>query len=227
MAASGARPIVPSRRPFAVEPVLVELQPVGQDVAQSTDEGPPRARARYPRPSFSDILSGSRHSAGMNWSAAILAGGRARRLGGQDKSAPHRRWLPVHRSTARCLAATDRSDRARRLSRRASRVNSRGARWMARCRPAGRHWPRALVTARDRPSARTRRATCRMSPTPFLAFLADVDPDAAAVVPVCDGRWQPLCAIYARSAADTFVTASRARRSSRGPCRRAASSVRG
>ncbi len=43
--------------------------------------------------------------------------------------------------------------------------------------------------------------------TPFLAFLADVDPDAAAVVPVCDGRWQPLCAIYARSAADTFVTA--------------------
>jgi len=141
----------------------------------------------------------------MNWSAAILAGGRARRLGGQDKSA----------LTLDGIRFIDRQREALQpLTDRIVLVGYRGA------SPAPfpveqDRWPdvgplgglatalltattdRVLVLACDLPCVTTR----------FLAFLANVDSDATAVVPVCDGRWQPLCAIYAKRAADTFVTA--------------------
>jgi molybdopterin-guanine dinucleotide biosynthesis protein A len=141
----------------------------------------------------------------MNWSAAILAGGRARRLGGQDKSAL---IVDGFRFIDRQL------DALRPLTDRIVLVGYRGA--PPASIPVERDgWPdagplgglaTALVTAA---TDRVLVLACDLPyvTTPFLAFLADVDPDAAAVVPVCDGRWQPLCAIYARSAADTFVTA--------------------
>lgn len=141
----------------------------------------------------------------MNWSAAILAGGRARRLGGQDKSAlivDGRRFIDRQREALQPL--TDRI----------VLVGYRGA------HPAPfpvehDRWPdtgplgglatalltattdRVLVLACDLPYVTTQ----------FLAFLADVDPGATAVIPICDGRWQPLCAVYARRAADTLVAA--------------------
>ncbi len=141
----------------------------------------------------------------MNWSAAILAGGRARRLGGQDKSAlivDGLRFIDRQREALRPL--TDRI----------VLVGYRGAH-PAPLPVEDDRWPdagplgglatalltattdRVLVLACDLPCVTTQ----------FLAFLADVDPDAAAVLPVSDGRWQPLCAMYARHAADTFVTA--------------------
>jgi molybdopterin-guanine dinucleotide biosynthesis protein A len=141
----------------------------------------------------------------MNWSAAILAGGRARRLGGQDKSAlivDGLRFIDRQREALHPL--TDRI----------VLVGYRGA------HPAPfpvehDRWPdtgplgglatalltattdRVLVLACDLPYVTTQ----------FLAFLADVDPGATAVIPICDGRWQPLCAVYARRAADTLVAA--------------------
>jgi molybdopterin-guanine dinucleotide biosynthesis protein A len=141
----------------------------------------------------------------MNWSAAILAGGRARRLGGQDKSAlivDGRRFIDRQREALQPL--TDRI----------VLIGYRGA------HPAPfpvehDRWPdtgplgglatalltattdRVLVLACDLPYVTTQ----------FLAFLADVDPGATAVIPICDGRWQPLCAVYARRAADTLVAA--------------------
>jgi molybdopterin-guanine dinucleotide biosynthesis protein A len=141
----------------------------------------------------------------MNWSAAILAGGRARRLGGQDKSAlivDGLRFIDRQREALQPL--TDRI----------VLVGYRGA------HPAPfpvehDRWPdtgplgglatalltattdRVLVLACDLPCVTTQ----------FLAFLADVDPGATAVIPICDGRWQPLCAVYGRRAADTLVAA--------------------
>ena len=141
----------------------------------------------------------------MNWSAAILAGGRARRLGGQDKSAlivDGVRFIDRQREALQPL--TDRH-RARRLSRRSPRAFPvEHDRWPD-AGPLGglatalltATTERVLVLACDLPCVTTQ----------FLAFLADVDPDATAVVPVCDGRWQPLCAMYARRAAETFVAA--------------------
>ena len=141
----------------------------------------------------------------MNWSAAILAGGRARRLGGQDKSA-----LIVDG-----LRFIDRQQHA--LSPLTDRIVLIGAR-DARTAPLpveDDRWPGAgplggLATALS--TATTDRVlvlACDLPcvTTEFLAFLADVDPRGAAVVPVCDDRWQPLCAFYARHTVATFVAA--------------------
>jgi molybdopterin-guanine dinucleotide biosynthesis protein A len=141
----------------------------------------------------------------MNWSAAILAGGRARRLGGQDKSAlivDGLRFIDRQREALRPL--TDRI----------VLVGYRGAhppplpveddRWPD-AGPLGGLATALLTATTDRVLVLACDLPCVT--TQFLAFLADVDPDAAAVLPVSDGRWQPLCAMYARHAADTFVTA--------------------
>jgi molybdenum cofactor guanylyltransferase len=141
----------------------------------------------------------------MNWSAAILAGGRARRLGGQDKSAlivDGLRFIDRQREALRPL--TDRIVLVGYRGAQPAPVPVEPDRWPD-AGPLGglatalltATTDRVLVLACDLPCVTTR----------FLAFLADADPHATAVVPVCDGRWQPLCAIYARRAADTFVTA--------------------
>jgi molybdopterin-guanine dinucleotide biosynthesis protein A len=141
----------------------------------------------------------------MNWSAAILAGGRARRLGGQDKSAlilDGIRFIERQR------------DALQPLTNRIVLVGYRGAapaplpvehdRWPD-AGPLGGLATALLTATTDRVLVLACDLPCVT--TQFLAFLANVDSDAIAVVPVCDDRWQPLCAMYARRAAGTFVAA--------------------
>ena len=139
------------------------------------------------------------------WSAAILAGGLARRLGGQDKSA-----LIVDgvRLLDRQLAAL------RPLTDTILLVGYRGEA-PAPCPVVGDLRPGAgalgaLYTALA--AAPTRRVLVLAGDLPFvstafLAYLAAVDETAAAVVPVTDGLWHPLCAMYARSGARALATA--------------------
>jgi molybdenum cofactor guanylyltransferase len=133
------------------------------------------------------------------WSAAILAGGRARRLGGQDKGALIVDGVSV---IDRQLAAL--RGRARNIV----LVGFRGP-GPAPCpvlddvRPGtgplgalvtALTWAttdRVLVLAGDMPYVTG----------PFLEYLAALDPSARGVVPVSQGRWHPLCAMYARDAA--------------------------
>jgi len=141
----------------------------------------------------------------MNWSAAILAGGRARRLGGQDKSAlivDGVRFIDRQREALRPL--TDRIVLVGYRGDHPPPFPVEDDRW-PEAGPLGglatallaATTERVLVLACDLPCVTTQ----------FLAYLANVDPDATAVLPASDGRWQPLCAMYARRAAGTFVTA--------------------
>jgi molybdopterin-guanine dinucleotide biosynthesis protein A len=132
------------------------------------------------------------------WSAAILAGGRARRLGGLEKGAlvvdgmsVIDRQLAVLRGRARSIVL----------------VGFRGP-GPAPCpvvddlRP-GTGPLGALVTALA--SATTDRVFVLAGDMPFITapfveYLATLAHAARAVVPVSAGRWHPLCAMYARDA---------------------------
>src|SRR5262245_40152266 len=136
------------------------------------------------------------------WSAAILAGGRARRLGGQDKSALIvdgvrllDRQIAVLRpltdtillvgypgpAPASCIAVADPRPGTGPLGAIPTALSAAPT-------------ERVLILATDLP----------FLTTAFLSFLAKADENADAVVPVSGGRWQPLCAIYHRRARPTF-----------------------
>ncbi len=133
------------------------------------------------------------------WSAAILAGGRARRLDGMDKSAlvvggmaVIDRQLAVLRGRARNIVL----------------VGFRGP-GPAPCPVIDDLTPGtgplgALVTALI--SATTDRVFVLAGDMPFITapfveYLAALAHSARAVVPASAGRWHPLCAMYARDAA--------------------------
>jgi molybdopterin-guanine dinucleotide biosynthesis protein A len=133
------------------------------------------------------------------WSAAILAGGRARRLGGQDKGALIvdgvsliDRQLAVLRGRARDILF----------------VGFRGP-GAAPCRVVDDLRPGtgplgALVTALTFATTDHVLVLAGDMPfvtEPFVEYLAALGPSARAVVPVSAGRWHPLCAMYAREAA--------------------------
>jgi molybdopterin-guanine dinucleotide biosynthesis protein A len=130
------------------------------------------------------------------WSAAILAGGRARRLGGQDKSALIvdgvrllDRQIAVLRpltdtillvgypgpAPASCTAVADHRPGTGPLGAVSTALSAAPT-------------ERVLILATDLPFLTTE----------FLSFLARADENADAVVPVSGGQWQPLCAMYHR-----------------------------
>jgi molybdenum cofactor guanylyltransferase len=133
------------------------------------------------------------------WSAAILAGGRARRLGGQDKSA-----LIV--------------DGVRLLDRQIAAVCPLTDTILLVGYP-GPAPASSVVVPDHRPGtgplgaistalsiAPTERVLILAADLPFLTtafleFLARADENADAVVPVSERRWQPLCAMYHRRVA--------------------------
>jgi molybdopterin-guanine dinucleotide biosynthesis protein A len=139
------------------------------------------------------------------WSAAILAGGRARRLGGQDKSALivdgvrllDRQLAALHSLTdtillvgypglapASCVVVPDHRPGTGPLGAISTALSAATT-------------ERVLIVAVDLP----------FLTTAFLEFLARADEDADAVVPVSGGRWQPLCAMYRRRAAPVLDAA--------------------
>src|SRR5580765_4083245 len=139
------------------------------------------------------------------WSAAILAGGRARRLGGQDKSALivdgvrllDRQLAALHSLTdtillvgypgpapASCVVVPDHRPGTGPLGAIATALSVATT-------------ERVLIVAVDLP----------FLTTAFFDFLARADEDADAVVPVSGGRWQPLCAMYRRRAAPVLDAA--------------------
>jgi molybdenum cofactor guanylyltransferase len=139
------------------------------------------------------------------WSAAILAGGLARRLGGQDKSAlivDGVRLLDRQIATLRPLTDTILLVGYRGVVPAPCPVvrdlrpgtGALGALYTALAASSS---SRVLVLAGDLPFVST----------PFLAYLAAVDEAAAAVVPVADGLWHPLCAMYATSGAKVLAAA--------------------
>ena len=166
---------------------------------------------------FSDRLSGSRHSAGMNWSAAILAGGRARRLGGQDKSALIVDGVRFIDRQREALQPVDRSHRARRLSRRSPARRSLSNTIAGQARPAGRPrhgaaggHDRARAGPGVRPAVCHHRSFWRFSPMSIL----DADGRAAGRA-TADGS-RSVRDVCAGVPPVTFVTAPRPRRSRRG-----------
>jgi molybdopterin-guanine dinucleotide biosynthesis protein A len=141
----------------------------------------------------------------MNWSAAILAGGRARRLGGQDKSALIVDGLRfIDRQRQALAPLTDRIVLIGARDAGTAPLPVEDDRW-PNAGPLGGLATALLTATTDRVLVLACDLPCVT--TEFLAFLADVDPGAAAVVPVCDDRWQPLCGFYARRTLDTFVAA--------------------
>jgi molybdenum cofactor guanylyltransferase len=139
------------------------------------------------------------------WSGAILAGGQARRLGGRDKSALLVEGVSIlDRQLASLRGVADTI----------VLVGFRGS-YPAPCpvvddlRPgtgplgalftalATATTDRVLVVAGDMPYVTAA----------FFKYLAEVDPASSAVIPETDGRWHPLCAMYARSAAG-FIEAA-------------------
>src|SRR5262245_45578611 len=133
------------------------------------------------------------------WSAAILAGGRARRLGGQDKSALIVDGVRIlDRQIAALRPLTDTillvgypgpvpASSVVVPDHRPGTGPLGAISTALRVAPS----PRVLILAADLP----------FLTTAFLEFLAQADENADAVVPVTGGRWQPLCAMYHRRAA--------------------------
>jgi molybdopterin-guanine dinucleotide biosynthesis protein A len=138
----------------------------------------------------------------MSWSAAILAGGQARRLGGQNKST-----LDVG---GVCM-----------LDRQLAALESLTGDVVIIGGPSPHpHAPRLRVVPDQRPGtgalgglytalsvAATDRVLVLACDMPFvntslLERLIRADPAALAVIPATGGRWHPLCAIYAHRAAD-------------------------
>ena len=127
------------------------------------------------------------------WSAAILAGGRARRFGGRDKSAlivdgksilEHQMALLTALTDDVMIVGARNAPRAARLV--ADRVPG--------CGPLG-GLHAALAEARGRA---TIVVACDMPylSAPFLAHLLALTDEADAVVPRTDRGYHPLCAAY-------------------------------
>lgn len=143
----------------------------------------------------------------MSWSAAILAGGHARRLGGRNKSVLEIGGVPLlGRQLAVLQALTDTI----------VLVGGPSPHPLApRLQVLPDGWPgsgplgglctaltaapreRVLVLACDMPFLTVR----------FLDVLVRHDPTALAVIPERTGRWHPLCAVYHRRAAHRLVEA--------------------
>ena len=146
-------------------------------------------------------------------SAAILIGGRARRLDGRVKP-----LLPVG---GRPIL----TDRSTRCATPACSISSLVGRWTVDERPpapvvadaldARRRARRALYgaarRARRRGAGRSR-ATCRSSRRRCCTRLSTVDPDADAVVPRTEDGLHPLCGWYRREVALAVESASGSRR---------------
>lgn len=143
----------------------------------------------------------------MSWSAAILAGGQARRLGGHNKSALEIAGVPLLDRQRAALAPLT------------SAVVLVGGPAPHPHAPALRvvpdRWPGAgalggLCTALT--AAATSRVLVLACDMPFLTarfldLLVRCDPQALAVVPERAGRWHPLCAVYHRTAAPRLIAA--------------------
>lgn len=143
----------------------------------------------------------------MPWSAAILAGGHARRLGGRNKSVLDIGGVPLlDRQLAVLGALTDAvvlvggpspHPHAPQLEVLPDRWPGTGALGGLCTALTAAPGERVLVLACDMPFLTAR----------FLDVLVRHDPAALAVIPERAGRWHPLCAVYHRRAADRLVEA--------------------
>ena len=127
------------------------------------------------------------------WSAAILAGGRARRFGGRDKSAliVHGKSILEHQMALLTTLTDDVMIVGARNAPRAARLV---ADRVPGCGPLG-GLHAALAEARGRA---TIVVACDMPylSAPFLAHLLALTDEADAVVPRTDRGYHPLCAAY-------------------------------
>lgn len=141
----------------------------------------------------------------MSWSAAILAGGQARRLGGQDKRALdvrgtrmlERQLGALTPLTTRVVCVGGTPAAAAGLACVPDLMPGLGALGGLYTALATATTERVLVLACDLPFVTA----------PFLAFLLGVDPEADAVVPVPASGPQPLCAVYRTRAAAALKAA--------------------
>lgn len=134
----------------------------------------------------------------MTWTAAILAGGAARRFGGRDKSALVVEGRPILDRQLEVLAAlTDDvlvvGGAAARAAGRARAVPDR----VPECGPLGGLYTALLESRRDA----TLVVACDMPylSAPLLGHLLACAASADIVVPRTGGGYHPLCAVYARA----------------------------
>lgn len=138
----------------------------------------------------------------MSWSVAILAGGQARRLGGQDKRALlidgvtilDRQLAALRPLTCDITLVGGGQAPEPALTAIADLLPGTGALGALYTALATATSRRVLVLACDLPFVTT----------PFLEYLLRVAPDAAAVVPESPAGAQPLCAVYQRDAASSL-----------------------
>jgi len=132
------------------------------------------------------------------WSAAILAGGRAARFGGRDKSALlvdgqailDRQIAELFRLTDDVLVVGRRQSCPNAPVRMVDdQVPGRGPLGGLHSALASARGDRLAVVACDMPFVSA----------PFLEYLLTLTREADAVVPQIDGRYHPLCAAYTRA----------------------------
>jgi molybdopterin-guanine dinucleotide biosynthesis protein A len=141
----------------------------------------------------------------MTWTAAIVAGGSARRLDGRDKSALaiggrsilERQLAAIRPLTDRILVVANDPGRVAGIDLRVvgDLVPGAGALGGIYTALAVATTDRVLVIACDMPFITDR----------FLAFLTTVDPEAALVIPHPRDGYQPLCAVYSQACRDALA----------------------
>lgn len=138
----------------------------------------------------------------MSWSAAILAGGQGRRLGGRSKGILDVGGLCIIERQLATLATL--TDAIVIVGGPSPHPHAPGVRVVPDERPGAGALGGLYTALSAAPTERVLILAADMPfiTAPFLRFLVGVDERALAVVPETDGRWHPLCAVYARRAAD-------------------------
>jgi molybdopterin-guanine dinucleotide biosynthesis protein A len=186
----------PVAEPFGVQPVLVEIQACRHDVGDAL------VKARHKDPAnsrFGHFLLRLRTLV----DAAILAGGRARRFGGRDKSSLHVGGASI---LERQLAALDGvAGRILVVSAHPARYQERGLEAVADLVPGAASLGGIYTALARATGSHVLVVACDL---PFLTasflrrLVALARPEDDAVVPRTADGWQPLCAVYSRRLAE-------------------------
>jgi molybdenum cofactor guanylyltransferase len=140
------------------------------------------------------------------WTAAILAGGRSRRLGGRNKAA-----LSIHGTSV----LERQLERLRRVAERtiiiandAGAFGSSGVPVIPDMLPDSGALGALYTAVRAAPTDRTLVVACDMPflSEPLLAYLTDIGRTADIVIPRTARGYEPLCATYSRRTADALLT---------------------
>ena len=139
------------------------------------------------------------------WTAAILAGGRSRRLGGRNKAALSINGTSVLERQLERLRRV--ADRTIIIANDAGAFGSSGVPVIPDMLPDSGALGALYTAVRAAPTDRTLVVACDMPflSEPLLVYLADIGRTADIVIPRTARGYEPLCAMYARRTADALL----------------------